>query len=46
VADGPAILADAVRGITDPEEAVEAALIALGATDLEDDTCLVAVQVL
>ena len=46
VADGPAILAAAVRGITDPEEAVEAALIALGATDLEDDTCLVAVQVL
>ena len=46
VADGPAILADAVRGITDPEQAVEAALIALGATDLEDDTCLVAVQVL
>ncbi len=46
VADGPAILAAAVRGITDPEQAIEAALSALGATDLEDDTCLVAVQVL
>jgi serine phosphatase RsbU (regulator of sigma subunit) len=46
VADGPAMLAAAVRGITDPEDAIEAALSALGATDLEDDTCLVAVQVL
>ncbi len=46
VADGPALLAAAVRGITDPEHAIEAALSALGATDLEDDTCLVAVQVL
>jgi serine phosphatase RsbU (regulator of sigma subunit) len=46
VADGPALLAAAVRGITDPEQAIEAALTALGATDLEDDTCLVAVQVL
>jgi serine phosphatase RsbU (regulator of sigma subunit) len=46
VADGPAILAAAVRGISDPEQAIEAALSALGATDLEDDTCLVAVQVL
>src|SRR5580704_2856142 len=46
VADGPAILAAAVRGITDPEQAIEASLSALGATDLEDDTCLVAVQVL
>jgi serine phosphatase RsbU (regulator of sigma subunit) len=39
-------LADAVRGISDPERAIEAALSALGATDLEDDTCLVALQVL
>jgi serine phosphatase RsbU (regulator of sigma subunit) len=46
VEDGPAMLAAAVRGITDPEHAIEAALSALGATDLEDDTCLVAVQVL
>jgi serine phosphatase RsbU (regulator of sigma subunit) len=46
VADGPALLAAAVRGISDPEQAIEAALSALGATDLEDDTCLVAVQVL
>jgi serine phosphatase RsbU (regulator of sigma subunit) len=46
LADGPALLAAAVRGISDPEQAIEAALSALGATDLEDDTCLVAVQVL
>ena len=46
IADGPAMLAAAVRGITDPEQAIDAALTALGGTDLEDDTCLVAVQVL
>jgi serine phosphatase RsbU (regulator of sigma subunit) len=46
IADGPAVLAAAVRGITDPEQAIEAALSTLGATELEDDTCLVAVKVL
>jgi serine phosphatase RsbU (regulator of sigma subunit) len=43
---GLAMLAAAVRGITDPERAIAAALSALGSTDLEDDTCLVALQVL
>jgi serine phosphatase RsbU (regulator of sigma subunit) len=43
---GLAMLTEAVRGITDPERAIEAALNALGATDLEDDTCLVALRVL
>ena len=43
---GLATLATAVRGITDPEHAIAAALSALGSTDLEDDTCLVALQVL
>jgi serine phosphatase RsbU (regulator of sigma subunit) len=43
---GLATLAAAVRGITDPERAITAALSALGTTDLEDDTCLVALQVL
>jgi serine phosphatase RsbU (regulator of sigma subunit) len=43
---GLATLATAVRGITDPERAITAALSALGTTDLEDDTCLVALQVL
>jgi serine phosphatase RsbU (regulator of sigma subunit) len=43
---GVATLASAVRGIADPEHAIEAALQAFGATDLEDDTCLVALHVL
>jgi serine phosphatase RsbU (regulator of sigma subunit) len=43
---GLTTLAAAVRGITDPERAIAAALSALGSTDLEDDTCLVALQVL
>jgi serine phosphatase RsbU (regulator of sigma subunit) len=43
---GLAMLAAAVCGITDPEHAIAAALTALGSTDLEDDTCLVALQVL
>ena len=43
---GLATLAAAVRGITDPEHAIAAALTALGSTNLEDDTCLVALQVL
>jgi len=46
VDEGLATLAAAVRGITDPEHAIAAALSALGSTDLEDDTCLVALQVL
>jgi serine phosphatase RsbU (regulator of sigma subunit) len=43
---GVATLAAAVRGIADPERAIDAALRALGSTDLEDDTCLVALHVL
>jgi serine phosphatase RsbU (regulator of sigma subunit) len=43
---GVKLLAEAVRGITDPEHAITAALHALGSADLEDDTCLVALQVL
>jgi serine phosphatase RsbU (regulator of sigma subunit) len=43
---GVATLSSAVRGIADPEQAIEAALQAFGATDLEDDTCLVALHVL
>jgi serine phosphatase RsbU (regulator of sigma subunit) len=46
VEEGLAALARAVRGISDPEGAIAAALGALGGTDLEDDTCLVALQVL
>jgi serine phosphatase RsbU (regulator of sigma subunit) len=45
VEDGLAKLTGAVRGIADPERAIDAALHALG-TDQEDDTCLVALQVL
>jgi hypothetical protein len=41
-----AMLAAAVRGIADPERAIDAALRAFGATDSEDDTCLVALHVL
>src|ERR1700734_3635297 len=43
---GLTVLAEAVRGITDPEHAITAALHALGSADLEDDTCLVALHVL
>jgi len=43
---GVARLSAAVRGITEPEDAIDAALRALGATDLEDDTCLVALRIL
>jgi serine phosphatase RsbU (regulator of sigma subunit) len=43
---GVATLAAAVRGISDPEHAIDAALRAFGATDSEDDTCLVALHVL
>jgi hypothetical protein len=35
-----------VRGRRDPEQAIAAALGALGTADSEDDTCLVALRVL
>jgi len=44
--EGLATLCAAVRGVTDPERAIAAALQALGTTDPEDDTCLVALRVL
>jgi serine phosphatase RsbU (regulator of sigma subunit) len=44
--EGLATLRTAVRGIHDPEQAIAAALQALGTTDPEDDTCLVALSVL
>ena len=44
--DGLATLARSARGIGDPEQVIAAALQALGSTDPEDDTCLVALQVL
>jgi serine phosphatase RsbU (regulator of sigma subunit) len=43
---GLATLRAAVRGHRDPERAIGAALRALGTTDPEDDTCLVALRVL
>ncbi|HEX4059607.1 MAG TPA: PP2C family protein-serine/threonine phosphatase [Streptosporangiaceae bacterium] len=43
---GLATLCRAVRGIHDPERAIASALKALGTTDPEDDTCLVALHVL
>jgi serine phosphatase RsbU (regulator of sigma subunit) len=43
---GVAELSAAVRGISDPERAIAAALRALGSTDPQDDTCLVALKVL
>jgi serine phosphatase RsbU (regulator of sigma subunit) len=44
--DGLATLASSARGISDPEQVITAVLHALGTTDPEDDTCLVALQVL
>jgi serine phosphatase RsbU (regulator of sigma subunit) len=44
--DGLATLANAARGIADPERVVGAVLSALGTTDPEDDSCLVALHVL
>ena len=44
--EGLATLCTAVRGAGDPERAIDAALRALGTTDPEDDTCLVALRVL
>jgi serine phosphatase RsbU (regulator of sigma subunit) len=43
---GLATLADAARGYRDPEQVIAAVLHALGSTDPEDDTCLLALQVL
>ena len=43
---GVAQLSAALRGITDPGCAITAALHTLGSTDPQDDTCLVALQVL
>jgi serine phosphatase RsbU (regulator of sigma subunit) len=44
--EGLAALSSAVRGIADPELAIDAALRTLGSTEAEDDTCLVALRVL
>ena len=44
--DGLAALTTAARTSTGPEGAIAAAVRALGSTDAEDDTCLVALQVL
>jgi serine phosphatase RsbU (regulator of sigma subunit) len=46
IEEGLDALSAAVRGIADPELAIDAALRALGSTDAEDDTCLVALRVL
>jgi serine phosphatase RsbU (regulator of sigma subunit) len=43
--EGLATLVRAARGVTDPELVIESALDALGSTDPEDDTCLVALSV-
>jgi len=43
--DGLAILTSAVAGTSEPGELVKAALAALGSTDPEDDTCLVALRI-
>ena len=42
---GLATLCGAVRGHGDPQQAIAAALRALGTTDSDDDTCLVALRV-
>jgi len=44
--EGLATLARSARGIGDPEQVIAAILRALGSTDPEDDTCLLALQVL
>jgi serine phosphatase RsbU (regulator of sigma subunit) len=43
--EGLAKLAGAAAGIGDPEEVITAVLAALGTTDTEDDTCVVAVAI-
>jgi serine phosphatase RsbU (regulator of sigma subunit) len=42
--EGLTRLASAAAGICDPEQVISAVLTALGSTDTEDDTCLVAVS--
>jgi serine phosphatase RsbU (regulator of sigma subunit) len=44
--EGLNTLARAAAGIADPEELIAAVLGALGSTDPEDDTCVVALRVL
>src|SRR6266852_696476 len=44
--EGLATLARSAAGIGDPEQLITAVLEALGSTDSEDDTCLVALRVL
>ena len=44
--EGLATLVSAARGLADPERVVAAVLSALGSTDPEDDSCLVALNVL
>lgn len=44
--EGVATLLSAARGNTDPDSVITAVLQALGSTDTEDDTCLVALQVI
>ena len=44
--EGMAILLSAARGNSDPDSVISAVLRALGSTDPEDDTCLVALQVI
>src|SRR6202046_3859313 len=44
--EGLATLARAAAGVGDPERLITAVLDALGSTDSEDDTCLVALRVL
>jgi hypothetical protein len=41
-----ATLTRAAAGINDPERVINAVLAALGSTDPEDDTCVVALRVL
>ena len=43
--EGLAVLTEAAAGGTDPEHVIISVLDALGSTDPEDDTCLVALQV-
>jgi serine phosphatase RsbU (regulator of sigma subunit) len=43
--DGLAVLTAAAAGNSDPEQVITSVLQALGSTDPEDDTCLVALQV-
>jgi len=45
VDDGVALLVGAVRGSTDPDLMISAALAALGSSQTDDDTCLVALGI-